>query len=102
MSFGGGAQRKQGINYDCDMIQLFELQSLYYDYYLINIQFVSSGKSYFVRVLSMIFSTNNTCVVVCVCVCVFETKQKNQATLAFSTHYRWWPYDRTVASPRSG
>lgn len=38
-------QRKQGINYDCDLIQLFELQSLYYDYYLINIRFVSSEKS---------------------------------------------------------
>ena len=37
-------QRKQGVNYDCDLIQLFELQSLYYDYYLINLQFVSSGK----------------------------------------------------------
>lgn len=39
-----GHKRKQGINYDCDLIQLFELQSLYYDFYLINLQFVSNGK----------------------------------------------------------
>ncbi|KAJ6218525.1 hypothetical protein RDWZM_009682 [Blomia tropicalis] len=40
-----GHKRKQGINYDCDLIQLFELQSLYYDFYLINLQFVSNEKS---------------------------------------------------------
>ena len=34
-------QCKQGMNYDCDVVQLFELQSLYYDFYLINIRFLS-------------------------------------------------------------
>ncbi|KAH7641707.1 wnt ligand secretion mediator isoform X1 [Dermatophagoides farinae] len=38
-------KRKQGINYDCDLIQLFELQSLYYDFYLINLQFIANEKS---------------------------------------------------------
>nr|XP_027199435.1 protein wntless-like isoform X2 [Dermatophagoides pteronyssinus] len=40
-----GHKRKQGINYDCDLIQLFELQSLYYDFYLINLQFIANEKS---------------------------------------------------------
>lgn len=31
-------QKKNGAKYDCDLTQLFELQSIYYDYYLINIQ----------------------------------------------------------------
>lgn len=33
-------KRVNGYKYDCDMIQMFELQSLYYDYYLINLQFL--------------------------------------------------------------
>ncbi|KAF7487581.1 Protein wntless [Sarcoptes scabiei] len=40
-----GHKRKQGINYECDLIQLFELQSLYYDFYLINLQLISNEKS---------------------------------------------------------
>ncbi|CAG2107629.1 unnamed protein product, partial [Medioppia subpectinata] len=35
-------KRRHGYKYDCDLIQLFELQSLYYDYYLINLQFKSN------------------------------------------------------------
>lgn len=33
-------EMKNGIKYDCDVGQLFELQSIYYDYYLINIQLI--------------------------------------------------------------
>jgi len=33
------SKRVEGYRYDCDIIQLFDLQSLYYDFYLINIQF---------------------------------------------------------------
>lgn len=35
---------KSGIKYDCDVTQLFELQSIYYDYYLINIQIIGEEK----------------------------------------------------------
>lgn len=35
-----GQKRIHGYKYDCDLIQLFELQSLYYDYYLINLRFI--------------------------------------------------------------
>ncbi|XP_054153923.1 protein wntless-like [Oppia nitens] len=35
-------KRIHGYKYDCDLIQLFELQSLFYDYYLINLQFADS------------------------------------------------------------
>lgn len=34
----GQREKKPGVKYDCDVTQLFELQSLYYDYYLVNIQ----------------------------------------------------------------
>ncbi|XP_074601327.1 wnt ligand secretion mediator [Brevipalpus obovatus] len=33
---------EDGIAYDCNAIQFFELQSLYYDYYLINLEFISA------------------------------------------------------------
>ncbi|RWS18011.1 wntless-like protein [Dinothrombium tinctorium] len=33
-------KRQNEENFDCEMVQLFELQSLFYDYYLINIEFV--------------------------------------------------------------
>jgi hypothetical protein len=38
-------KRRNGYKYDCDLIQLFELQSLYYDYYLINLRFLSHEQS---------------------------------------------------------
>ena len=34
------SKRIDGYLYDCDSIELFELQSLYYDFYLINLQFL--------------------------------------------------------------
>ena len=41
-------QRKSGTKFDCDMTQLFELQSIYYDYYLVNIQIIGeeNGRQY--------------------------------------------------------
>ncbi|KAI1302406.1 Protein wntless [Halotydeus destructor] len=33
-------KKVDGHHYDCDMIHMFELQSLYYDYYLINVEFL--------------------------------------------------------------
>lgn len=39
-------KQNHGYKYDCDLIQLFELQSLFFDYYLINIQFEDKGKSW--------------------------------------------------------
>ena len=31
-------QRKDGYNYECDVMQLFEFGSLHHDYYLVNIR----------------------------------------------------------------
>lgn len=36
-------KKKHGYKYDCDLIQLFELQSLHYDFYLINLRFLPNG-----------------------------------------------------------
>ena len=55
----GKRQKKSGIKYDCDVTQLFELQSIYYDYYLINIQIIGeeSGQSYSAMLTDLNFVT---------------------------------------------